>query len=218
MKTRDLFSYPFHRVFGRNHTRVVPSDDELLNPSSIHIAGGVRAAAALIQLVCHVLSPSLGVREYCFAYLFSCFSSEHFLKCRALLCAPDSWRGSCEIIFHKIYECCSRREAEGGEREKMEVNNMESRNALVHLSTTFHSNMSCSRAGKKGEFTLGPIIFHLSFRSLLIPKAATNSHRSPIDFVWQPRGREEGSEIWKENISQLSTSQSDKSHFQTCRI
>lgn len=117
MKTRDLLSYPFHRVFRKNHTRVVPSDDELLDPSSIYTVGGVRAAAALIQLVCHVLSPSLGVREYCFAYLFSCFSSEHFLKCRALLCAPDSWRGSCEIIFHKIYECCSRREPEGGERE-----------------------------------------------------------------------------------------------------
>lgn len=57
------FSYPFHRVFGKNHTRVVPSDDELLDPSSTHIAGGVRAAAALIQLVCHVLSLSLGVRE-----------------------------------------------------------------------------------------------------------------------------------------------------------
>lgn len=69
-------------------------------------------------------------------------------------------------------------------RERMEVNNIESRNALVHLSTTFHSNMSCSRAGKKGEFTLGPIIFHLSSR-LFAGTQSSNEFSSLPHQLWR---------------------------------
>lgn len=80
-------------------------------------------------------------------------------------------------------------------RERMEVNNIESKcsSALEHDFSLKHE--LCSRAGKRGEFTLGPIIFHLSSCSLLVPKAATNSHRSPPSTltVWDnPEGRRKG--------------------------